>query len=165
MPKFPLITIDPGLNIGVAVWVVPINRKIISKIPLVTFVSKPTSISASWERRMVDSINHMEKQLRFCNSITKPTIIIEAPEFFESELGFTSARKGDLCKLSMSTGMIMESLYKLYRIMPKLITAKKWKGQLPKKVVEKRIQKITGKVYPNHICDAVGIGLHYLGVF
>jgi hypothetical protein len=100
-------------------------------------------------------------------SITaRQPIVLELPEFFQSAGGQLTARSQALVKLSMLTGAIHYCLG-----VGVLITPTKWKGQLPKEVVVKRLRKRLGtavlnRVKPSsHAWDAIGIGLYYLGEF
>ncbi len=75
---------------------------------------------------------------------------------------------GDLQRTLILTGMFCARL----RPCPiDLIPPSKWKGQMPKDVVQRRIEKKLGKAYcrrleiKTHAWDAVGIGLFSLGRF
>lgn len=76
------------------------------------------------------------------------------------------ARRGDLVKLVMVVGSIVGILSTgCYEII--LIPVNRWKGQLPKDVVNKRVERFYGsnncKGFKTHAWDAVGIGLYYKG--
>ncbi|GAG23731.1 unnamed protein product, partial [marine sediment metagenome] len=43
-------------------------------------------------------------------------------------------------------------------------TANEWKEQLTKGAVDKRIKRAIGEVYPEHVSDAVGMGLAVQGL-
>lgn len=96
--------------------------------------------------------------------------IIELPMFMQSQGGMLSARSGALVKLSMLVGAMQFCLIDGGFVV-RLITSTKWKGQLPKPIVEDRIRKTLGLERVNelristHGWDAVGIGLHHFGRF
>jgi hypothetical protein len=91
-------------------------------------------------------------------------VYIEMPAFFESSEGAMVARKGDLVKLTWFVGLLCGMFYP---IPTELIEVNKWKGQLPKEVVERRIKKIDPAYHnlKSHSYDAVGIGLYVKGEF
>ena len=95
-------------------------------------------------------------------------VIVEYPSYFESSLGQTVARSGDLLKLTTLVGIISGRVHPLPCV---LVPVNTWKGQLPKSIVEKRVKRIIGLEKFNrlrvrsHAIDAVGIGLWSLGRF
>lgn len=109
-----------------------------------------------WEQRgliiagKLKTIQH-DYKLREC--------FIEYPSLFQSSHGQMVARKGDLVKLAWFTGVLSGKLRNA-----NLVPVHEWKGQLPKKVVEKRIKKILGDSQcwklKSHDWDATGIALY-----
>jgi hypothetical protein len=92
-------------------------------------------------------------------------VAIETPMFMPgTRQGAMVALRGDLVKLAMLTGLLMGYL----RDPCILVPVNQWKGQLPKKVVERRVKDvITAKLAKrmelrSHMWDAVGIGLYAL---
>ena len=92
-------------------------------------------------------------------------LVIEAPQFFDSAGGHTSARRGDLLKLTLACGIFVGACG-----LPTVpVTPLEWKGQLPKRVVNNRIIEILGRTKlarlgaASHAMDAIGLGLWYAG--
>jgi len=87
--------------------------------------------------------------------------------YLGSEKGYASSQSGDLIKLCQLTGMLIGALalngIELNSL--NLITPTEWKGQLPKEEVDRRIKRILKRKtkYPDHVSDAVGIGLFLQG--
>ena len=73
------------------------------------------------------------------------------------------ALSGNLTKLAWGVGVICGALLPLKMT---LVEVKKWKGQLPKEIVAKRIDKrLPGLNIESHAYDAIGIGLFMKGEF
>jgi len=92
-------------------------------------------------------------------------VLVEWPEFRGgSALGHAAAARDDVSKLAFLCGMI-------FGIHPNVIPVpvSKWKGQLKKETVNKRIERSighhakNGEQFSSHSWDAVGIGLWFLG--
>jgi len=76
------------------------------------------------------------------------------------------ANKGepsDLHKLIFLIGGLAEVAREKTNKIPILITVEDWKGQLPKKIVLKRLKSAFGVDYKDHEGDAVGMGLSAQG--
>lgn len=85
---------------------------------------------------------------------------IEYPAFYQAHGACGVANSGALVKLAWFVGLVCGSL----PFPPHLVTVGSWKGQLPKKVVEKRIKRILpGVKATSHDWDAIGIGLFIKG--
>ncbi len=74
----------------------------------------------------------------------------------------------DLIDVTFTAGIIAGHFHQV-----KQITAQQWKGQVSKSVTQSRVIKILGydpglgmlKKDSNHVYDAIGIGLNYLGFY
>ena len=92
--------------------------------------------------------------------------IIEFPVFYGE--GDTNA--GSIFKLCGCIGAIAGSLNQA-GVVVSTVLVPEWKGQLPKDVVIRRLKAILGEQFCSDLglqkdmWDAVGIGLHYKGVF
>lgn len=93
-------------------------------------------------------------------------VFVEMPAFFQSASGTMVARRGDLVKLTLMAGAIIGHFSSL-GVPGTLIEVAKWKGQLPKDVVRRRIERRIGKIEGSgtHAADAIGIGLYVNGEF
>lgn len=146
------ISIDPGLNgTGYAIWDKKWNLLDNGVIIFSDRYELETRINlySSAVRNLV-----LKNHCKF--------LYIEYPAFFNTVKGSVTASGGGLVKLSVLIGAICGRSRILYEFVPVV----KWKGQLPKKVVENRIKGILPKVNAkSHDWDAIGIGLYKKGVF
>jgi len=156
-----LLAIDPGIVLGYAYW--PKNRKYPTRCGIV----KPHKRSKDFFRDTHSTIH----QLGDIISKLKPdAIACEWPAHFSSAGGEVAAGSGSIVKLAFNVGQIAlaADAYKC-EFLPVGVNA--WKGNLPKKIVKKRIQKILLKsrleyLKPeSHAYDAIGIGLYVRGIF
>lgn len=141
------ISIDPGIGgTGWAVWTK--DWKLIS---FGVLESKGDEF---------DKLNYIIKMLKFyCKKYNVKEVYIEYPEVFNQSI----ALSGALTKLAYGVGVIVGAL------LPRkvqLIKVREWKGNLPKDVVMRRIQKILPFAKARtHAWDAIGIGLYRQGRF
>ena len=175
------LAIDPGLSgVGSTGWALFQGPRL-KDCGLVSSqgYGKPPD---SWEERCVRITRNMYtlmKDLSYRVPIQKtttypPTIdlaVIELPEVWGSnQKSYTSATRGDLGKLYVLCGMLYSVCSDIQTVESvQFITANEWKGQLPKKVVEQRIQrfipnKLKQRKLTEHEVDAIGLGLYVLGV-
>ena len=73
-----------------------------------------------------------------------------------------SASRVDLFKLTILTGVLADVAYTDGAEVV-LVKPGEWKGQLSKESAGRRIKRAFGKRWPNHVEDAVGIGLAVQG--
>lgn len=100
---------------------------------------------------------------------TKPKLVVaEFPRLYTSQsVSLASGTRGDLFKLSYIVGALdtFLALQTADRYDPiKLISPQEWKGQLPKEVVLRRLEKLTKVKYRDHEGDAVGMGFACMGI-
>lgn len=114
-------------------------------------------IVKDWKARSIAIANELESRFA-CNHGVH--IGLEFPEMWGSS-SRSHASSTDLFELAFLCGVIY---HRITCHSWHFFTVKQWKGQLPKKVVIKRIQKAWGIVPPNHAADAVGMGLAAQGL-
>lgn len=119
---------------------------------------------SNWGKKSVASVESFREVL----AIHKPLwVFIEQPAIFVSAVGMAAAMKGDIVKLSITTGMIVEAALTSKVSMVRLVPVYAWKGQLPKKLVHQRVQdrfNVKSLAFlDSHTLDAVGIGLWAMG--
>jgi len=91
-------------------------------------------------------------------------IVIEFPMVWAgSAKSLSSAERGDLFKLSYLIGGLGSRVALATGREPRLVTPNEWKGQLPKRVVVQRVEKLTGIAFADHEADACGIGMYLIG--
>lgn len=152
-----MISIDPGLNgTGWAIW-----KK--GNFLVTGIICPPKKYEWFDRARMITRDLSI-----LVNDNGIENMHIEYPAYFGSVGGRMVAGGGGLVKLAFLTGMICGRAVDL-DLKINLVEVNKWKGQLPKKIVEARIKKILGKRttkdFKTHIYDAVGIGLWAQGRF
>lgn len=101
-----------------------------------------------------------------CPDITPLYVVIEWPSLWSgSAKSYSAGIKGDLFKLTSLIGMLIHECGAYhYSDGLILLPVADWKGQLSKKAVDARIKRVLGKKYPNHVSDAVGMGLFLKGL-
>jgi hypothetical protein len=123
----------------------------------------PAGKVTHWREKTFTVLDKMEKAIQ-PYQITHA--YLEQPEFFDDAGGHLAAKSDDLIKLVFFFGACCQVLYRL-RIPMTFYKVKLWKGQLPKKVVERRIRALLPEIdslnVSSHGFDAVGIGLYAKG--
>jgi hypothetical protein len=154
--KEPFLTIDPGINIGIAGFFPEIES------PVLTNVILPPD-SGSWELRSQLVLFKFEYELNKYKDTYK-VAYVEYPQYMENgSAGKNAARSGGLVKLCANWGVICYILRKA-AIQVRDVEIGKWKGQLDKNKIDARIERRLKVKFPNHVADAVGIGLHLKGL-
>lgn len=98
-------------------------------------------------------------------------VACEMPQFFLNQRGFDTASRGDLTEMCFCVGRVAGAAEHVLGADFRPIPVVKWKGQLPKAVVVKRISKLVDtsllspQSKPSHDWDACGIGLFVKGKF
>lgn len=184
------MTIDPGVEIGWAMWATrhgdngkPKQFKRVSP-PLaagecIPYRSKGVRrLNAGTDRgandyvlRAMGAVDLLRESIDAIGY--EPVLfLVEWPRFFGGSFGQGVAERGDLVKLSFSVGLIA-GLATEYEASFQVIGVNTWKGQLPKSVVESRVTYIIGGkgwvqrlgLRPgSHAFDAIGIGCHLRGI-
>ena len=146
-------SVDPGeTGTGVALW------SGVKKVPVAFF---PLRCKNQKEYMYHIKKIFVEYEVKYC--------VIEEATYFQGSLkGEVSTKSGSTFKLSRFIGALQMMCDFLY-ITHELVLPMTWKGQLPKTVTIKRIQELLPNIElsekEDHVYDAIGIGLHKLGVF
>lgn len=147
------ITVDPGLHTGWAYW----DKTIYPEVGNIRGSStKP--LEESMEKLWSDFHKVLIRYIPLhCH--------IEGVETWTGSLKSNIATKtGKLYKLSFLIGgycRICQQEAVGFNIIP----PSRWKGQMNKDMVQKRIRRLNNLEYPNsHITDAVGIGFSLMGI-
>lgn len=119
------------------------------------------------EYKDVNLVKRIYFNLEMLNSLDLDVdnVIIEQPENWGAYKSMASSRSGSLLKLELLTGAIVGYTLALLEdpTAVVLVPVSKWKGQLPKHVTQKRMEKkYNCKFGTNDESDAVGIGDWYL---
>jgi hypothetical protein len=150
--------VDPGLNTALAYFDEgTLKTTDIFKCP------KDKKGSDSVSRKEQLHLMGKEFQRMLSNIPSYTTVFIEGVQVYSSSMkSCVAAFRGDTVFLSQLVGVYMhicDTLGKnVYILLPR-----EWRGNMPDAVVVERIKRRLGVVYPEHISDAVGIGLSVLG--
>jgi len=158
------ITVDTGLNIGVAYWLRKQSQPTWTKCikPKVRIGKHPVT----WQKQAAQVGREFRSLLSMMGGVE--CAIVEYPEFMQGTTGRAAAETGSLVKLSMIAGMAVWLIGDaIGHGNVKLIAPARWKGQLSKGIAKERIENFLPK-YPikgltSHEIDAIGIGLWHFG--
>lgn len=165
MNKKYLVSIDPSINfLGYAVFE---NKELIEYDLLKSKVREDHYLDKCREmvKSIIDICEYTSQELFPWNDLQ---IVTEIPQHFGSgaERGYLARESGSVFKLTFLCGMI-------YNIKNNVVSyePRQWKGQLPKDVVARRLQKHYLKIkifskdkfiLDHNICDAIAIGHFHL---
>lgn len=159
-PPQRMISVDPGVGgTGVAVWK---GSKLYESATLHSYLE-------IWERKAFEIADEFLR--RYVEPFKAHTIVLEKPAFMAGAGGTMVARSGDLVKLCLLTGMLVQAARQKETEI-RLVLPTQWKGQLPKDVTKRRVIEALGyenqtmsAKHSDHAFDAVGIGLWVQGRF
>lgn len=152
-PKASYMTVDTGINIGYAIFHPE------SQLPRRTGLLSVPSLG-NWSIRAMAILNAWTDTLQSLSPRPK-MIYLEEPQFLDSSKGITAATSKNLFKLIYMYACT-HYIAKINQF-PVTNLPIQWKGQMGKKMVDERISRILGETYPEHISDAVGMGLFLKG--
>jgi hypothetical protein len=149
-----ILTIDPGkAGTGVAIW------------PAETFLCGDKTCLPFFHcvMRFKNENTYAERLRDLVIRFNIKKVYMENASFFEGCRGRLVARSGALIVLSEFIGMVRRQLI-LEGCTVELLTPQRWKGNLPKEIIERRIKKIWPEcAAKSHDVDAIGIGFYLLG--
>lgn len=167
----PFVAIDCGVRkAGLAIWKCP-SKDRPTRPTVAMVVHNSLCEHESKPLRAVALAQLLTRKIKKYVALKSPvTVVIEWPEFRAGNaVGHAAAAKDDLTSMAANVGAIMGILRKPPMRLTYEVPVSTWKGQLPKQVVSKRIERAIGR----HDCagnefvgdawDAVGIGLWALG--
>lgn len=165
------LTLDPGLEgTGLALWRAERNYKdnrggwFRSENYELLKCLNLTSRCGSWWDRGLDLCHQLDRVLEEENPLM---CFLEEPSYFDGQKGQMVARRGDLVKLCTVYGMLYRTCDRNGGHEVVSVSIMRWKGQLPKHLVERRVRsrlRLETRKYTSHEIDAIGIGLHVMGV-
>jgi Holliday junction resolvasome RuvABC endonuclease subunit len=122
--------VDPGLTLGFALV------EDSTSVPL-----RAGCVEAPREGTIGERIYDLLQRLldSICDIPTPSIAYIEQPGFFPSAGGYRTAASGDLIKLTLSAGAVHGALAIVGVHNIRFVPPSEWKGQLPKRVVDKRL--------------------------
>ena len=160
------ITIDPGWNTALAFWVGDNN-------PITHVIKEPTK-----RKKILVEPRRLKYMFRKFENILKVyddeliTVYIEGVELWAYNLkSMTAAKRGDLFALAYMVGGYMAICqkhgYEVKLLYPRGDKKKEkvaWKGQLGPDKLARRLLRLNGKTYPEHVREAVAMGFSVMGV-
>lgn len=91
-------------------------------------------------------------------------VVIEGVEFWgDSGRSRQAAKKGDLLNLMFVVGAMAATAYALCEKRPVIIEPTKWKGDMPKPIMKRRVRRALHRKYRDHEYDGVALGLRIMG--
>jgi len=165
-----IVGIDPGINALGFCGLILDGRKTYS---MLSEVLRTPAERSTWGKilllhdKVLQRIQHMKRLAG--KNYEDCTCIIERPEVWGTNAeSHASAVRGNLIDLAMQVGSLIPlMLHEGFDI--KLVSPRKWKGNLPKKVVRHRLAELLVDgpecKLRDHEADAVGIVMNHLGRF
>jgi len=175
IPKRYAISIDPGVTgTGLAIWDLHPREWKRSVAPVDVRVYTPSKKFKLFQDKAKEICDHVYSTCTGhgigMEGHGGVRMYCEYPEFRNTAAGQAVAATGSLSKLSYMCGVLGGLCwYMKTEFIP--IPVSRWKGQLPKEIVKKRIIKRLGRTtcrqlnIRTHGWDAVGVGLYAKGFF
>lgn len=151
-----MLCVDPGWNTGLAYFLK--NQK-----PFTSLIKEPPRMKKLKleEIRLEYMFDMFEAYLK-----TKDIVEcwIEGAETWEmSAKSLAAAERGNTFALAYMVGGYTSLCYK-NGVVPHIVKPSKWKGQLNDIRLAHRLKMLIGEKYPQHIQEAVGVGMWVKGV-
>lgn len=166
IPLKNTLTVDPGWNTGLAYWTGDMY-------PVTSIIREPVRI----KKIKIETVRLAFMFQRFSAFIrvyeeNLDNVYIEGAQLWINSIkSMAAAQRGNLFALSYIIGgyasiCISKGISVDLRYPSGKITEHRqiWKGQLGSKQLAKRIHRLNGKTYPEHVREAVGIGFSIMEV-
>lgn len=158
-----VLCIDPGVrHLGFAFWpVLKRGPKVKTRAPKHTgLIVTPKSMG--WEDAVFELMGGWLNDFICVHDVQR--VVIEFAEFWgDSERSQIAAKKGDLIRLAFLVGALGNVVWNLCEKKAVIIEPTKWKGDMPKPVMKKRVRRALHRKYREHEYDAVAMGLRIMG--
>jgi hypothetical protein len=142
--------VDPGLNTATSVW-------------------QDENLVNTHLDQVQAGIDHEEQMtVLFCRfrpllqTVVPSFVQIEGVQRFGGLTSETASLRGNLALLAEIVGGYCALCF-VEGIEFEIILPTEWKGQMNKRILGARVKRAMGKVFPNHVADAVGMGLKKYG--
>lgn len=151
-----VMTVDVGWKSAMAFWTGTL-RPVTKVFGLSSYRRKAVSM----EERMDEVSGKFEA---IVNAYRPKEVWIEGVRLYtSSSVSMAAGGRGDLQVLAYLAGDFRR-VARSHGARASIIDPPKWKGQLPKGALPKRIARANGMEYPEHADSAVGIGLSLMGI-
>lgn len=155
-----ILCIDPGTRkMGMAEF--KVNHKTRTAKLTAYFVVLIPKSKGEWRDRIDMMAN---EAVQFCNEHKPHIVLIEEPQLFLSTAkGRAASNSGAVLKLVAMAYCMAGALGALFTEKVIMVPVRKWKGNVPKEITQKRVAKYWHcKSGDDNITDAVGIGDWYI---
>ncbi len=159
--NYHVMTIDPGVSgTGFAIW----DRKawkdqMVASLEKRYFLKPKYCGTISYK----NTTKHITMIKKLCSTYKVISVFVEDAAAMQGAKGKMVSNSGRLVVLAEFIGRFQEMLSR-EGIRCQLVPVAKWKGNLPKEVVARRVRRIwPGCNAKSHAIDAVGIGYYLTG--
>ena len=159
MSKRKVLAIDPSIiSLGWAVLEPPNDKPVLLDYGTV----KCKTVGLPIETRMNTTIAGLEDAVRDLDR--ESIVVIEKPQLWGAYKSVASMHSGDLLGLYLLVGALYWwAANRFVNHLVYLIPVSEWKGQLPKTVTQKRMEKRYNVTFEtDDEADACGLGTHFL---
>lgn len=148
------VAVDPGWHTAFAVFAKgELNETRIENCPVKLKSDREAQI-----KYMIDTFRRVLKDIGAFDAL-----ILEGVQVYSSSVkSQIAAYRGDTVALAQLVGAYTSIGYEMCNEVH-VVLPREWRGTMPDGVVVNRVKRATGGTYPEHISDAVGIGLSALG--
>jgi Holliday junction resolvasome RuvABC endonuclease subunit len=162
-----LLSIDPGVNdLGWATWSWRRRKRLEAPLSCGVFSARDRGgLKRHWSLKIEDLMGQL---WRVVEDLELRHVAIEMPESMGGAKGIAARKRGDVVHLAYCVGYVAAIAHaKSATVDP--VRVSRWKGQLPKRVVQARVERAIGLVaqdgtrIASHAVDAVGVGLTVKG--
>ncbi len=158
-----VLCIDPGVrHTGYAFWKeIKRGRRAPTRAPTDTgLITIPAGVP--WEQAVYEHLGSWLTEYITVHRVRY--VVIEGVEFWASSTrSQVAARKGDLFRLMFLVGAFGQTVYALCEKKAVIIEPTKWKGDMPKPVMKRRVRRALHRKYREHEYDGVALGLRIMG--
>lgn len=161
---YKILCIDPGLYVlGWAVFEIDEAKHTGRYICSSVIKYKPSYPKKDW----LDKVSYMvSRVVNLVESYAIDKVVVEQPEVFMGGKGQAASNSGAVMKL---TALVFAIKYAVIYSRKKrkakvcqLVSVRKWKGNVPKRITQKRVKKHWGVKVEGDEGDAVGLGDWYI---
>ena len=157
IPISPIISCDPGWHTAIAI----VNG---ADVLHTAIANCPKKLSGQRMEQMEYMRQEFKKMLDWACLLHQPELILlEGVQIYSNSVkSQVAAFRGDTVALATLVGVYVSEA-KAYCENVKIVLPREWRGSMKDEVVVNRVRRATGKDFPEHVSDAVGIGLSAFG--
>lgn len=158
-----VLCIDPGIrHLGFAFWEKMRRGRRTRKQPPTDTGLIITPQGVEWEDAVYEGMAAW--LVDYITVYRVKYVVIEGGEFWgDSGRSQQAAKKGDLLRLMFLVGALGQVVYALCEKKAVVIEPTKWKGDMPKPIMKRRVRRALKRKYREHEYDGVALGLRIMG--